>query len=384
MRIRYAILTLFILAIAACRQSEHRPPTVFGGSEETDTAEFSLGDIMEAGDLIIGTISGPETYYQYRDRGFGLQFELAELFAQSIGTRLRVEVATDTVQLLDWLREGEVDLLALPLPKTKGTLRCRNEWLVDESQGELAEAIDDWYSPKFIDQLKNRQKQRTGSKAVRRRARPQMLNRKKGVISRYDAIFQRHAASIGWDWRLLAAQCWQESAFDPNAVSWAGARGLMQIMPATGALLGLRDVWNPEQNIAAAVKYLGQLNAKFRNISERSERINFVLAAYNGGYGHVSDAQALAQKHGANPKRWRDVEPYILKLQQKKYYTDPVVKHGYMIGSETANYVKSINNRWRQYCGNARPYYSTPSPSGRKNTKVRSRDEFVLKTDTAN
>ena len=133
------------------------------------------------------------------------------------------------------------------------------------------------------------------------------------------------------------AQCYQESGFDPQAVSWAGARGLMQIMPETATHLGLpaHEIHVPEKNIGAAARYLKELERKFRDVPGRLERIRFVLAAYNGGSGHVRDAMALAQKHGKNPHTWKDVAPFILGLARPQYYNDPVVQYGFLRGEET-------------------------------------------------
>ena len=191
------------------------------------------------------------------------------------------------------------------------------------------------------------------TRSVQRRVFSPMLNRAGGVISNYDRFFQQYSQTIRWDWRLMAAQCYQESTFDPQARSWAGACGLMQIMPGTADHLGLArsDMFHPEKNIAAAARYLGELEHLFRDIPERPERLKFVLAAYNGGHNHIRDAMALATKNGRNPKRWRDVEPYVLGLSQPYYYNDPVVKHGYMRGSETVDYVRKIHERWNGYRG---------------------------------
>lgn len=156
------------------------------------------------------------------------------------------------------------------------------------------------------------------------------------------------------DWRLMAAQCYQESTFDPNARSWAGACGLMQIMPGTADHLGIprSSLYNPEENIAAAAKYLLELGGHFADVPA-SERVWFQLASYNGGANHVRDAMALARKHGRNPHRWADVSEFVLKLSQPQYYNDPVVRNGYMRGTETANYVSRIRDRWAQYRGAA-------------------------------
>lgn len=177
------------------------------------------------------------------------------------------------------------------------------------------------------------------------------INKEKGIISPYDNLFKSASAQTGWDWRLIAAQCYQESGFDPQARSGAGARGLMQIMPSTAKGLGLpmSEIHNPSANVAAAAKYIRQLSQLFADVRDAEERTHFVLAAYNGGYQHIRDAMALCRKYGGSPQRWSDVSRYVLGLQSPRYYRDPVVKHGYMIGSETANYVVSVVQRAKQY-----------------------------------
>jgi membrane-bound lytic murein transglycosylase F len=186
------------------------------------------------------------------------------------------------------------------------------------------------------------------TRSITRHVYSPMLNRSGGVISHYDNHFQRYAPLARWDWRLLAAQCYQESTFDPEAGSWAGARGLMQIMPSTAAHLGLSmdEIHDPEKNIAAAAKYIQELNGHFQDVPG-SERVKYVLASYNGGYFHIRDAMALARKHGRNAYSWNDVSEFVLKLSDPAYYRDPVVRYGYMRGSETADYVGRIMDRWR-------------------------------------
>ena len=178
-----------------------------------------------------------------------------------------------------------------------------------------------------------------------------LLNRRKGIISAYDQHFVRHSAPIGWDWRLMAAQCYQESGFDPHAISWAGARGLMQIMPETADLLGIPvgHLNDPGTNIKAAAQYIRKLQETFSDIPGRVDRIRFILAAYNGGAGHVRDAMTLARQHGKDSRRWEDVAPFILKLSEPRYYNRPDMKFGYLRGSETYNYVNDIMRRWEQY-----------------------------------
>ncbi|MGO5509431.1 transglycosylase SLT domain-containing protein [Segatella copri] len=153
----------------------------------------------------------------------------------------------------------------------------------------------------------------------------------------------------------MAAQCYQESCFDPNAKSWAGACGLMQIMPSTAAHLGLpmSAIHDAEANVAAAARYMAELQGHFSDVGDPAQRALFALAAYNGGFHHIRDAMALTRKHGGNPQNWGHVREYVLRLTQPAYYGDPVVKYGYMRGTETADYVDRIRARWSEYCGGA-------------------------------
>ena len=143
---------------------------------------------------------------------------------------------------------------------------------------------------------------------------------------------------------------WQMN-FDTTAVSWAGAKGLMQLMPATARAMGMPPgkEQNPEESIKAATKYIAATARSFSAIPP-DERINFVLASYNSGIGHVLDAMALAEKYGKNKYVWRDnVENFILLKSNEEYFTDPVCKNGYFRGIETYNFVRDITARFEQY-----------------------------------
>ena len=320
---------------------------------------FDLDDIQRNGELIALTLTGPETYYDYRGRHLGAQYLLAQRFADKLGVSLRMEVCRDTAEMLKRLAEGEADLICYPMTK-KGS-----GWKVGDDKDDLKQELTEWYKPSLLAEVKKEEDFLLSSRSVQRRVFAPMLNRAGGVISHYDGYFQRYAATIRWDWRLLAAQCYQESTFDPQARSWAGACGLMQIMPGTADHLGLArsQIFEPEQNIAAAVRYLAELERSFSDIRERSERTKFVLAAYNGGHFHIRDAMALARKNGRSGTMWREVEPYVLGLSRPEYYNDPVVKNGYMRGSETVDYVRRIHDRWNGYRG-IKTIRSTTAPSG--------------------
>lgn len=372
--------------------------------DSVDSDMMSLGDIVNAGELIMLTMSGPETYYEYRGHGLGLHYLLCEKFAQRLGVSLRVELCKDTTEMVTRLRDGEADIIAFPLPvkggkatnnqkpKTKnpqpqtalnykGLALCgvhdslkTYSWAVNQSSTELAKALDSWFKVSMIASTQQEMKRTLAVGFVKRHIYPFMLNRKDAVISHYDPLFRKYAGVANCDWTLIAAQCYQESCFDPKAKSWAGACGLMQIMPSTADHLGLprAQIYEPEANIHAACRYMAELQGRFADVPNRQERLHFALACYNGGYNHIRDAMALAKKYGRNPQRWAEVREFVLGLQSPQYYNDPVVKYGYMRGSETADYVNRIMDRWNQYRGATKGRYGSgvnaqPFRSKRKN-----------------
>lgn len=310
---------------------------------------FDLPDIQQYGELIVATVTGPQTYYDYHGKSLGTQYLIVQRLADTLGVSVRVEVCRDSMELAEKLQEGVVDIVAWPTPGAMS---------VSQDKPLLAEEWKAWYKPELVAEVQKEETALLTNQRVKRRVFSPMLDKKGGVISHYDHLFQQYSQPIRWDWRLMAAQCYQESTFDPKAVSFAGAKGLMQIMPGTADLLGLpRDqMYDPEKNIAAAAKYLGQLEGKWSEIQNRSERTNFILASYNGGIHHIRDAMALAKRDGKNPHSWREVSEYVLKLAQPKYYNDPIVKHGYMRGSETVDYVAKIRQRHQGYMGVKTPH----------------------------
>lgn len=174
-----------------------------------------------------------------------------------------------------------------------------------------------------------------------------------GAISPYDHVFKRYAGEIGWDWRLLAAIAYSESGFDPNATSWMGARGIMQVMPRTARSFGVesdKELANPEVSIRIASRILAELEGIMRGKAEPGERIKFVLAAYNAGSGHVTDAIALARKHELNPRLWNEnVEQAMLWKMDPEYYNDSVCSNGYCRGTEPVDYVVKVLDRYDIY-----------------------------------
>ena len=361
---KYALLLGVFVLLVSCTQKQERVVTPYGSvlDSVTVTEEFDLTEIQTSGELIIATLSGPDTYYDYHGKSLGTQYLICQRFADSLGVRLRVEVCRDSAELVNKQQEGDIDLIAYPTP---GHIEAGND------KSELAEELKTWYRPALIAEAKKMETELLTVRKVRRRVFAPMLDKKGGIVSHYDHLFMTYSRDIRWDWRLMAAQCYQESTFDPRAVSFAGAKGLMQIMPGTADHLGLsRDkLYDPESNIRAAAKYIAELQQKFSDIRDHYERTNFVLASYNGGAHHIRDAMALAQRDGRNPHRWADVSAYVLKLAQPRYYNDPLVKYGYMRGSETVDYVSKIRQRHAGYQGVKSPHMGFHPSQPRKADK---------------
>lgn len=170
-------------------------------------------------------------------------------------------------------------------------------------------------------------------------------------ISAYDSIFRTYADTIGWDWKMLAAVAYVESKFDTAAVSAVGARGLMQMMPQTARAMGIPEGKEsaPEESVRAAVDYFAYLSHLFRRVPE-PERIHFVLASYNAGFGHIQDAMRLAEKYGKNRHVWNNhVETYLRLKSDSIYYTDSLCRNGRFIGTETILFVRKVQHKYSQY-----------------------------------
>ena len=227
----------------------------------------------------------------------------------------------------------------------------RASWAVRKTSPLLGQAANEWQQ-----QNRTSPAYRASTKRYfeisKRTPHGSILSLKDGKISHYDALFKKYAPEIGWDWRLLASLAYTESNFDTTAVSWAGAKGLMQLMPRTARAMGVPagKEQNPGESVKAAVKYIAATARSFSKIPDPAERIKFILAAYNAGIGHVLDAMALAEKYGKDKNTWDGhVSRYILLKSNEEYFNDPVCKNGYFRGRETFNFVKEVTGRAKIY-----------------------------------
>lgn len=170
-------------------------------------------------------------------------------------------------------------------------------------------------------------------------------------ISPYDSLFRVYADTVGWDWKMLAAVAYVESKFDTAAVSAVGARGLMQMMPRTARAMGVPEGMehDPAESVRAATDYFIYLSHLFRRVPE-GERINFVLASYNAGFGHIHDAMRLANKYGKNRHVWNDnVETYLRLKNDSVYYTDSLCRNGRFVATETIMFVRKVQHKYSEY-----------------------------------
>ena len=331
-RLRHAgfLATVFIGAatVASCSSRT-------AGSADGATAH-KLPDTLR-----VVTLNSPTSYFIYRDQPMGYDYTLADSLARQKGMVLDLTVAPNlsrAVAMLNKTYYPDLDIsLDVSFPQ-------RASWAVAKDKEWLADSINVWFAQESP--------QRTNAELLKRfyeqsKGLPMVnFDFSKGYISRYDDLFKKYAPTVGWDWRLMAAQAYQESRFRPNARSWVGARGLMQIMPATarGYRTPVSKLNNPETSVKVASALINDLDGYLKKyVPNDKERIKFVIAAYNVGIAHVYDAIRLAEKYGLDPTTWNgNVEKAILMKMNPKYYNDPVVKYGYCRGTETVDYVDKI------------------------------------------
>ena len=420
-----------------------------------------LPAIREAGVLRVVTLSGPISYFNYKDVDMGYEYEVARRFCQDLGVEMLLYVAGSEREMVDRVVSGQADLIACRLPctaeykdKVQFTERAyiTNQVIVQRRSDSMARSVLDlvgrevYAAPGSIyEQRLQHLNDETGGGIIVRAA-PDSLNvdaliaeTARGIIpmtvadndlarvnktyfgnldysleisfpqrsawavskgapelaarvnqwaegarralyftalynkyfeksryfesvgltrihtgsriSSFDELFRAYAPLAGWDWRLLAAVAYRESKFDPQVVSWAGACGLMQLMPSTARAMGMadEDIHRPEASVKAAARYIRKLDGLFPGVEDAGQRARFVLAAYNSGPGHVFDARALALKHGRNPDRWDEVAPFLLLKAEPEYYNDEVCKYGYCRGSETVEYVEVVWDKYQEY-----------------------------------
>ncbi len=288
-------------------------------------------------------------------RGTSYQERLEEMQLSGINLEIRLHIDVPTEELIRQVSDGEIEItvadehiallnrryyprvrIALPISdkqpvgwaihKQARKLRQRINrfFTIIKSNGVYAEIYDRYFSNlEMFDYVDVR--------SYHRRLRTRLPS--------YKSIIKQAAELNNFDWRLIAAQTYQESHFNPAARSHAGAFGLMQLTIQTARSLGVTDILDPLQNIQAGVLHLKMLYDFFHNVPE-SERMLFALAAYNVGQGHLRDARDLARQLNLDPDRWASLEQTLPLLRYRKYYKNS--RYGYCRGTEPINYVRHI------------------------------------------
>ena len=430
-------------------------------SKLTRIASRSVGDldaIKERGYIRVLTRNHPGTYYMWKGRIMGYEFEMAEAFAKKMKLRLEIIVAPTHADLMTMIRDGKADIAAALLSETERrekqgmdfgrpymkekvvvvgrdddnidsledlagrkiyvresssqydvALKLKKKvpgvqielapealniqqildkvadkeydlaiaddvsvklehswrknidelidlhednnvyaWMMRDSNPQLIEAVNRFFDKKSTQKLMKVLYTKYFDAPKRTRPEINEVNAD-GSISPFDKYVKKYADEFNFDWRLVVAQMFQESTFNPKAKSWVGARGLMQVMPNTGKQVGEKNLFDPETSVRAGLKYLEWLHRKFEDKGISPENMMwFTLASYNAGLGHVYDAQDLAEAKGWNRKVWFEhVEKAMLLLSEKKYYEK--ARYGYARGQEPFDYVRKIQARFRTY-----------------------------------
>jgi membrane-bound lytic murein transglycosylase F len=260
---------------------------------------------------------------------------------------IKYTVTDQTIALVNSLYYPNLDInttVSLPQQIAWGVrqnspllLAATNQWLLQVKRNGIFQTIYDKYfnSPRFSITMAESDYSTLGGQK----------------LSPYDEQLKKGAEQLGWDWRLVASIVYQESHFDPNVKSWAGAIGLMQLMPETGDYFGVHNLWDPQTNIKTGIRFLKFLDDYWvKTVTNPEERMKFVLASYNVGLSHVIDAQKLARKNGRNPAKWTDeVEYFLSQKSNPKYYRDAVVAAGYCRCDGPVRYVKEVLERYEEY-----------------------------------
>jgi len=270
-----------------------------------------------------------------------------ELIAQVADGTIEYTVSDENIAKINAAYFRNIDI------ETPVSLPQQTAWAVRHSSPELLKAINEWLigAQDNLDYYVIYNKYYENRRAFSARFGSDYFPITGGSISTYDEIFREEAERLGWDWRLLAALAYQESQFRPRARSWAGAVGLLQLMPRTAREFGAANPYDPEQNIRAGVNFLMWLEEYWQEyIDDEEERLKFVIASYNVGQGHVQDARRLASVYDGDPDVWRSsVERFMLKKSNPEYYNADVVSFGYATGIEPVRYVESIFNLYEHY-----------------------------------
>ncbi len=311
-------------------------------------------------------LSGKTVYVRRGSAYFDRLINLSEEIGADIDI-VEADEGVTTEELIRYVADGEIDYTVADenIAKIKSayhqnldvetavSMPQQTAWAMRHTSPELLDSLNKWLEEARTqsDYYVIYNKYYENRRAFRARYASDFFPVTGGTISPYDEDLKLYADELGWDWRLLAALIYQESQFDPSARSWAGAVGLMQLMPRTAAEFGADNPLDPQENIAAGVRFLQWLQNYWKEqIEDENERRKFVIASYNVGHGHVQDARRLAEAFGDDPGVWHgQVAEHMLNKSNPEYFNREEVRYGYASGLEPVNYVTAILDLFEHY-----------------------------------
>jgi membrane-bound lytic murein transglycosylase F len=293
-------------------------------------------------------------YFLQKGNPCGYQLELFELFARDKGVTLDFRTVHGDAKF-DMLTKGEIDIAvfsegfdslfsifnkyenicsSIPLDDTLNAV-----WLTGESSAPLMLEINAWASKLQGENIYNS----LHAKYFRRKQR-----KSAGEISPYDRFLKKYSAEAGWDWRLAASVMYHESRFKPATVSKSGAAGLMQLMPNTVRNFGVKNVYDPEENIKGGMKLIAYLTDIFEKKGVSGDELaKFVLAAYNAGHGKIFNFMTETENAGLDKNKWSDVYSVVM-MKNGNGKPDSASKSKFN-GKETLKFVDNVLKSYNHY-----------------------------------
>jgi membrane-bound lytic murein transglycosylase F len=329
--------------------------SVFGTTVRSNSDE-NKRSVQNNKTFIVALDTCGYNYFLHKGHPCGYQLELFELFARDEGLNFDFCVVPDSLKL-DMLNRGTIDIAVFSegfdslynvFGKYKNVCssiplddNIKSVWLTVEDNMSLMLAINVWVS-----KLKGETIYNTLQTKYFNRKYDKPSNR----ISKYDNILKKYSSEIGWDWRLTASLVYHESKFKPTVASRSGATGLMQLMPNTVRKFGVKNVYDPEENVKGGMKLLAYLTEVFRKkgVSEE-ELLNFVLAAYNAGHGKIFNFMQETKDAGFDPNKWSDVHSIILMKGRSNKHASASVSKSKFSGKETLKFVDNVQHHYKHY-----------------------------------
>lgn len=307
-----------------------------------------------AGAELICAIDLGNEMYSSHGLETGLNYKLMSEFAKDNHCDVTIVAAGRNDNYTDSLLNGRIDLLITHDRQVAGAKslcdisEC-SSWIMSTSDPDKIRQMNSWISHiKTTSQFRKISDLYSGSFNPHKKAEAGVTTT---TISPYDDLIRKHAKTLGWDWRMVAAVIYQESRFSIGSTSARGAQGLMQVMPQTGSIYGIDNLLDPEQNILAGTSHLKRLQQIFSKYGlQEDELIKFTLAAYNAGEGRIMDCRNLAESKGFDNSRWEEITKVIPLMREDSILEEECVKLGKFQGHETMNYIESVMSHYDAIC----------------------------------